>query len=245
MTDLSNITEECLPENDFGTTSDSALGELEEFAESSSNETLGAWIKDKKLSAGGIEALQKQLRANIAQISSFVTVFTQSTSIDFPEVKVLNEEYSLWPTAISEEPLGDIKLPGNYCPDFWAIRRYIAHVVGVPFSKDNASFPKRFSFVPVNVSADVISEANQLHIIDDLETVEAFLNATFPMLHEIDVTIHHDPEIPGRLTICFTLTVSGDAGTILDCESLFKKRLFSKIDTDVRPLLTFSYRFLE
>lgn len=248
MNDLLNISEECEPESGLGSTSDFVLGKLQELVSTPCHEEHripGAWKEDDRR-FGEPETIRQQLSVNVAHMSFFLATYAHSTSGEFPGLHVFGDESNLRSPTISEELMGDLRLPPSFRPDFWNIRRYTAYVMGVSLNKSNvSSFSERLTFVPVSVSAEAISEANQQDLTDDLETAVALLNATFPTLHAIDVTIHHDPEILGRWTISFALTVSGKAEAILDCERLFKERLFSKIDIDVRPLLTFTYRFLE
>jgi hypothetical protein len=247
MIDLSNISEERLSENDFGSTSDFAWGELKELINIPCHERHripSTWVDN--IRTGRLETIQWSLYENAAYMNSFLTIYTSYPNAELPGLIPVGDERNLVSPTISEESVGGQTLRDSFRPDFWVIKRYMAHVTGVPIKKYNvSSFFEESLFVSMSVSNEVISEANQQNLMDDLGTAIALLNATFPMLHEIDVSIHHDPEILDRFTICFTLTVSGDIESILDCESLFKKRLFSQIDIDARPLLAFTYKFLE
>jgi len=131
----------------------------------------------------------------------------------------------------------------RFFPDFFDIRRFVAYVMGqTPASlQEQQRTSKALRNIPVAIHPEVVREAEEETLTDDLETSIELAQETYSTLKKIEVYIEHDPEILDRKTIRFGLTVSGDPETILQNEALFKQRLRSSINHRTRELITVTY----
>lgn len=130
-----------------------------------------------------------------------------------------------------------------FSPDFFNIKKYLAYIMRrTPVSileLEEASEATRD--IPIAIHPEVIWEAEEEAVIDDLETSIKIAQDTYSTLKRIEISIEYDPEILDRKTIRFTLTVSGEPETILQNEALFKHHLRSSIDARARELITVTY----
>lgn len=131
----------------------------------------------------------------------------------------------------------------RFSPDFVNIRRFVAYIMGqTPASfQEQQRIYKALRSVPVAIHPEVVREAEEETLTDDLETSIELVQETYSTLKKIEVYIEHDPEILDRKTIRFGLTVSGEPETILQNEALFKQRLRSSINRRTRELITVTY----
>lgn len=131
----------------------------------------------------------------------------------------------------------------GFSPDFFNIRRWVRYVMGsTPISIvqwDPSSEALRN--IPITIHPEVVREAEERNLADDLETSIGLAQEAYPTLSTIEVNVEHDPEIFDRRTIRFTFGVSGDPVDILRNEALFKENLCSRIDDRVRELITVTY----
>ena len=145
-----------------------------------------------------------------------------------------------------EERFGSEHRQTLFSPDFFNIKKYSTYIMGrTPVSIleewiDNFEVTRN---IPITIHPEVIQEAKQEAVTDDLDTSIEIAEDSYSTLIGIEVSIEHDPEILDRKTIRFTLTVSGEPETILQNETLFKYRLRSSIDHRALELITVTYNW--
>jgi len=138
---------------------------------------------------------------------------------------------------------GELYRHTRFSPDFFNIKRFMAYVVGqTPTSPILQEQPSTgIGTTPVVIHPQVVREAEEKSLTDDLETSIKLAQEIYSTLKRIDVNLEHDPEIVDRKTIRFVFTVSGKPGAILENEALFKRCLRSNIDARTRELITVTY----
>jgi len=132
-----------------------------------------------------------------------------------------------------------------FAPDFFDIRRRARYIMGsTPVSIVEQEQPLESERnVPITIHPEVIREAAEKVLTNDLEISIELAREIYPTLSRIEVNVEHDPEILGRKTIRFTLSVSGGPETILRNEAVFKRQLRSSIGPHARELITITYRW--
>ncbi len=100
---------------------------------------------------------------------------------------------------------------------------------------------KTLQDIPVAIHPQVIREAEEKTLTDDLKAGINLAQESYSTLKRIEVNIEHDPEIAERKTIRFTLVVSGEPDTVLEDEAVFKKWLRRSISPRARELITVTY----
>ena len=144
-----------------------------------------------------------------------------------------------------EDRFGSSPYQTGFSPDFSNIKKFVAHVIGHP----PASLPKKelpFKIkqpIPTTVSPQVIIEGEEKNLTKDLETAVRIAKESYSTLKAIDINIEHDPEIPDRKTIRFTLTVSGEPELVLKDEFKFKDKLYSALDIKTCEQITTTYKW--
>jgi hypothetical protein len=134
----------------------------------------------------------------------------------------------------------------RFFPDFYKIKTVVAQIVGQRLrasTEQHSRFPTIIENIPLATSAEVIREAEEIGIMDSLETIAQLIQKSYSaILRSINVALEHDPEISDRKTIRFTLTVSGKPEAILENEASFKRDLYSQVDVSVLELITITYK---
>ncbi|MBN1972460.1 MAG: hypothetical protein JW787_02380 [Sedimentisphaerales bacterium] len=97
--------------------------------------------------------------------------------------------------------------------------------------------------VIVIIQPEVVREAEEESLTEDLETTIKVAKESYPTLKRISLNLEFDPEIINRKTIRFTLNVSGKPEFILKNEELFDARLRTMIKNQTREQLTFTYEW--
>ena len=143
----------------------------------------------------------------------------------------------------TEERFGPSARQSLFYPDFFNIKRVVAYIMGKPHASvlEQQETSKALRGIPVALHPQVVREAEEESLTDDLETSIKLAQETYCTLKKIEVNVEHDPEILDRETIRFTLTVSGKPDTVLENEALFKHRLRSSIAPRARELITVTY----
>jgi hypothetical protein len=142
-----------------------------------------------------------------------------------------------------EDPFGPSPYQARFSPDFYSIKRFVTYVMQgahTPLLQQPQAL-KTTRDIPVAIDPQVVREAEEETLIDDLEAAISLAQETYFTLNKIEINIEHDPEIVGRKTIRFTLTVSGEPDTVLENEALFKKHLRGSISSSARELITVTY----
>jgi len=142
-----------------------------------------------------------------------------------------------------EERFGATPRKSRFFPDFFNIQKFVDYVVRRPHPSAlvQREISKATKDIPIEIHPQVVREAEENSLTDDLEGTINLAQETYSTLKRIEVNIEHDPEILERKTICFTLIVSGEADTVLENETLFKKRLQRRISPRARELITVTY----
>jgi len=120
----------------------------------------------------------------------------------------------------------------RFSPDFFSIKRFMTYVMGRtrPSLLQPQRPPEALRDISISVHPQVVREAEEKTLTNDLETSIKLAQKTYSTLKSIDVTLEHDPEIVGRKRIRFTLTVSGEPELVLKDEFKFKEKLYSALD---------------
>jgi len=132
-----------------------------------------------------------------------------------------------------------------FSPDFVNVKKFVAYVIGPSFASpiEQRQPLKIKRNIPITVAPQVIHQAEEENLTEDLETALKFADETYSTLKRIEVNIEHDPEIIDRKTIRFTLTVSREPETVLEDEALFKRCLRSNIGARAHELITVTYNW--
>ena len=138
-------------------------------------------------------------------------------------------------------------LPGQsrFSPDFFNIKRFTAYVMGrtpAPSLLQEQS-STGIGTTPVVIHPQVVREAEEKSLTDDLETSIKLAQKIYSTLKRIDVNLEHDPEIADRKTIRFTLTVSGKPDLVLKDEFKFKEKLYLALDIKTCEQITTTYKW--
>lgn len=173
---------------------------------------------------------------------------TISVTFSFSQKPGLSSTYIVVTTPTTpyipiEEHFGPSARQSRFYPDFFNIKRFVGYVMGRPESSplEQRETSKLVRDIPVSIHPQVVREAEEKTLTDDLETTIQLVRETYPTLKKVAVNIEQDPEILDRKTIRFILTVSDEPETILENESLFKHRLRSRINSLARELITVTY----
>ncbi|MGA2678047.1 MAG: hypothetical protein ABSF37_01960 [Sedimentisphaerales bacterium] len=105
----------------------------------------------------------------------------------------------------------------------------------------NGYIPEPKIDILVRVAPDVIKKSKANGWWDELNTAIVLAKTTYTTLKKIELLLEKDPEIPGRETLRFIFTVSGNPEQILEEESKFKKHIRSKIRQHTRENITVTY----
>lgn len=133
----------------------------------------------------------------------------------------------------------------RFSPDFSAIKKWMAHVIGGPPRPliEKKQSRQILRNIPVTISPEVVREAEERSLTDDLESGVKLAQENYSTLESIDINIEYDPEIVDRKTIRFTLTVSGEPELVLKDEFKFKERLYSALDIKTCEQITTTYKW--
>lgn len=133
----------------------------------------------------------------------------------------------------------------RFSPDFSAIKKWMAHVIGRPPRPliEKKQSRQILRNIPVTISPEVVREAEERSLTDDLESGVKLAQENYSTLESIDINIEYDPEIVDRKTIRFTLTVSGEPELVLKDEFKFKERLYSALDIKTCEQITTTYKW--
>ena len=236
------------------------------------NPTVDVWLDELDKLHGRCQATWRESGRKYwaVPISRNVSAFE---AVDFPDNATLDEvnsgEFTEFPVILSfpeestwllrcicqvHEVLARIPLERrhaawhqqtSFSPDFFDIRRCARYIMGsTPLStteQERVSQSERG--VPIAIHPEVIREAEEKSLTNDLDISVELARQSYPALSKIAVNLERDPEIQERRTIRFTLTVSGDPETILQNEGVFRQRLRSKIGDRARELITISYNW--
>lgn len=131
----------------------------------------------------------------------------------------------------------------SFFPDFFNIRRWVKYVMSsTPVSISQQDQPlKKLLDIPVTIHPEVVHEAEERGMVEDLETSIVLIQKEYNNLVSIEISLEHDPEITDRRTIRFTLSVSGDPAMVLHNEAQYKQHLRSSVRKSVRRLMTVTY----
>ncbi|MBC8468544.1 MAG: hypothetical protein H8D56_03650 [Planctomycetes bacterium] len=179
-------------------------------------------------------------------IRGLKTIFV---TLSLPEKTARSFAYNtlLAPTpfyASVEERFGSALHQTLFSPDFFNIKKYSTCIIGQTPVSILEEWVNAFEVtrnIPIIIHPEVIQEAKEEAVTDDLDTSIKIAEDSYSTLIKIEVSIEHDPEILDRKTIRFGLTVSGEPETILQNEALFKQRLRSSINRRTRELITVTY----
>lgn len=190
---------------------------------------------------------------NTSVVDDYVSPTSDFLLGEFPQFKPAEEtsqSFTYIAVGISTPPYTQIEdrfetsaCRTRFSPDFGNIRRFVAYIIGqTPASlQEQQRVYKALRNVPVTIHPEVVREAEEETLTDDLETSIELAQDTYSTLKRIEISIEYDPEILDRKTIRFGLTVSGNPETILQNEALFKQRLRSSINRRTRELITVTY----
>ncbi len=133
----------------------------------------------------------------------------------------------------------------RFYPDFSSIKKWMAHVIGGPPRSliEKKQSRQILRNIPVTISPEVVREAEERSLTDDLESSVKLAQENYSTLESIDINIEYDPEIVDRKTIRFTLTVSGEPELVLKDEFKFKDRLYSALDIKTCEQITTTYKW--
>lgn len=133
----------------------------------------------------------------------------------------------------------------GFSPDFFNIKRFMAYVMGrTPASLLHQQQPRQIlRNIPITISPQVVREAEEGSLTDDLEPIVKLAQENYSTLESIDINIEYDPEIVDRKTIRFTLTVSGEPDLVLKDEFKFKDKLYSVLDIKTCEQITTTYKW--
>ncbi len=133
----------------------------------------------------------------------------------------------------------------RFSPDFSAIKKWMAHVIGGPPRPliEKKQSRQILRNIPVTISPEVVREAEERSLTDDLESGVKLAQENYSTLESIDINIEYDPEIVDRKTIRFTLTVSGEPELVLKDEFKFKERLYLALDIKTCEQITTTYKW--
>ena len=133
----------------------------------------------------------------------------------------------------------------RFSPDFSAIKKWVTHVIGrLPDSLiEKKQSRQMLRSIPVTISPQVVREAEEGSLTDDLESSVKLAQENYSTLESIDIKIEYDPEIVDRKTIRFTLTVSGEPELVLKDEFKFKDKLYSALDIKTCEQITTTYKW--
>lgn len=142
-----------------------------------------------------------------------------------------------------EEAFGPSPHHSRFSPDFYSIKRFVVYVMRRPGTSllQQPRAWKTVQDIPVAIHPQVVRQAEEKTLTDDLEAGINLAQDSYSTLKKIEVNIEHDPEIAERKTIRFTLVVSGEPDTVLEDEAVFKKRLRRSISPRARELITVTY----
>jgi len=130
-----------------------------------------------------------------------------------------------------------------FSPDFYGIKRRVQDVVwgaaGRFWEEEPLAIVQK---VPITIALPVAREAEERNFAEELQGIVELVEQNYSSLKSVDIGLEHDPEITGRKTIRFTLTVFGTPDSVLGCEAAFKKCLRSRVTTRVRELITVTYK---
>jgi len=147
------------------------------------------------------------------------------------------------PYVSMEERFGATPRKSRFFPDFFNIQKFVDYVVRRPHPSAlvQREISKATKDIHIEIHPQVVREAEEKTLTDDLEAGINLAQESYSTLKRIEVNIEHDPEIVERKTIRFTLVVSGEPDTVLENETLFKKRLRRRISPRARELITVTY----
>jgi len=128
--------------------------------------------------------------------------------------------------------------PETFSPDFHDIRNMARLLLQPASTQLEDEIPE---ILAVSEASQVIEEAKAEKIELDLEIAIGLIREIYSTLKEIKLSVKYDPEIEGRKTFCFDLTVSGGVDAILKDESLFKQNLLSNVSDRACELIVIAY----
>ncbi len=133
----------------------------------------------------------------------------------------------------------------RFLPDFYAIKKSIVPLI---WRTHDSLIKKKqtgqmLRNIPITISSQVVREAEERSLTDDLESSIKLAQENYSTLESIDINIEYDPEIVDRKTIRFTLTVSGEPELVLKDEFKFKDKLYLALDIKTCEQITTTYKW--
>lgn len=133
----------------------------------------------------------------------------------------------------------------RFSPDLYAIKKWIFPVIWR--TRDSLIGKKQtgqtLRNIPITISPQVVREAEERSLADDLESSIRLAQESYSMLEGIDINMEYDPEIVDRKTIRFTLMVTGKPELVLKDEFKFKEKLYSALDIKTCEQITTTYKW--
>ncbi|MGA2916772.1 MAG: hypothetical protein ABSE89_12180 [Sedimentisphaerales bacterium] len=227
--------------------SDPNFQQSEEFSETVSNVVAKGMLSTRRASAWDNDILSDQdtswpLMVDTPRLQKSIQISPQTGERGFQWVCLVTQKNTPQLNVCFTYTLPTVKSE-SFSPDFHEIRnmaRMLLQPTSTQVDDEDDYIPE---ILATSETPQVIEEAKAEKIEQDLETSIGLIREIYSTLREIKLSVKYDPEIEGRKTFCFNLTVSGDVDTILNDEVLFKKNLISKISDHAFGLIVITYNW--